>query len=97
MSLSIPPDWQDLNVRWRICHSWQDLCYRIILAMFALVLLGLFLLVAVASLLGYGADSRDLRPRLPVQAGGEQRDSSWTEQLTHTALPPYRHLRLRRL
>ncbi|HKF34488.1 MAG TPA: hypothetical protein VKB37_19180 [Jatrophihabitantaceae bacterium] len=65
--------------------------------MFALVLLGLFLLVAVASLLGFGADSRDLRPRLPVQSGGEQRDPSWTEQLTHTALPPHRHLRLRRL
>jgi hypothetical protein len=65
--------------------------------MFDLVLLGLFLLVTVASLLGFTADSRDLQPRLPVQAGGKQRDRSWTEQLTHTALPPYRHVRLRRL
>ena len=65
--------------------------------MFALVLFGLFLLVAVASLLGFSADSRDLRPRLPVQAGGEQRDPGWTEQLAQTALPPYRHVRLRRL
>ena len=65
--------------------------------MFALVLLGLFLLVAVASVLGFSADSRDLRPRLPVQAGGEQRYPTWAEQLTHTALPPYRHVRMRRL
>jgi len=34
--------------------------------MFALVLIALFLLVAVASLLGLTADSRDLRPRLPL-------------------------------
>jgi hypothetical protein len=63
--------------------------------MFVLVLLGVFLLVAVASVLGFTADSRDLRPHLPVQAGGEQ--ATWTEQLAHTALPPYRHVRLRRL
>lgn len=65
--------------------------------MFALVLLGLFLLVAVASLLGFSADSRDLRPRLPVQARGDLHSPAWTEQLARTALPPYRHVRLRRL
>jgi hypothetical protein len=97
MPASMPHHWQDLNGRWHFCHSWQDLCYRIILAMFALVLLGLFLLVTVASLLGFSADSRDLRPRLPVQVGGEQPDPVWSEQLTRTALPPYRHVRLRRL
>ena len=65
--------------------------------MFALALLGLFVLVAVASLLGFGADSRDLRPRLPVQARGDQPDAVWSEQLTHTALPPVGPSRLRRL
>jgi hypothetical protein len=93
----MPREWQDLNASWHVCHSWQDLCYRIIIAMFALVLLGLFLLVAVASLLGLTADSRDLRPRLPVQAAGEQPEPRSTDQLAHTALPPYRHVRLRRL
>jgi hypothetical protein len=94
---SMLPGWQYFNVGWHFCHSWQDLCCRIILAMFALVLLGLFLLVAVASLLGLSADSRDLRPRLPVQAGGEQPTPAWTEQLAHTALPPARHVGLHRL
>jgi hypothetical protein len=94
---SMLPGWQDFNATWHFCHSWQDICCRIIFAMFALVLLGLFLLVAVASLLGLSADSRDLRPRLPVQAGGEQPAPTWTEQLSHTALPPARHVRLRRL
>ena len=65
--------------------------------MFALVLVCLFLLVAVASLLGLTADSRDLRPRLPVQAAGEQPEPGWTEPLTDTALPPYGHVRRRRL
>ena len=65
--------------------------------MFALVLVGLFLLVAVASLLGLTADSRDLRPRLPVQAGGEQPQPGWTEPLADAALPPYAHVRLRQL
>jgi hypothetical protein len=65
--------------------------------MFALVLVGLFLLVAVTSLLGLTADSRDLRPRLPVQAGGEQPEPGWTERLADTALPPYRRVRMRRL
>jgi hypothetical protein len=63
--------------------------------MFVLVLISLFLLVAVASLLGLTADSRDLRPRLPVQAGGEQPEPGWTEPLANTALPPYGHVRLR--
>jgi hypothetical protein len=90
------PGWQDFNAGWHFCHSWQDVYCRIILAMFALVLLGLFLLVAVASLLGLSADSRDLQPRLPVQAGGEQPTPPWTERLAHTALPPARHVRLRR-
>lgn len=65
--------------------------------MFVLVLLGLFLLVTVASLLGFTADSRDLQPRLPVQAGGDQPERGRMEQVTHTALPPYPHVRLRRL
>jgi hypothetical protein len=65
--------------------------------MFALVLVALFLLVAVTSLLGLTADSRDLRPRLPVQAGGEQPEPGWTERLADTALPPYGRVRLRRL
>jgi hypothetical protein len=58
--------------------------------MFALVLVALFLLVAVTSLLGLTADSRDLRPRLPVQAGGEQPEPGWTERLADTALTAVR-------
>jgi hypothetical protein len=65
--------------------------------MFALVLISLFLLVAVASLLGLSADSRDLRPRRPVQASGEQPQPGWTERLADTALPPCGHVRLRQL
>jgi hypothetical protein len=65
--------------------------------MIALVLIALFLLVAMASLSGLTADSRDLRPRLPVQAGGEQPQPGWTEPLANTALPPYRRVRLRQL
>jgi hypothetical protein len=65
--------------------------------MFTLLLIALFLLVAVASLLGLTADSRDLRPRLPVQAGGQQPEPGWTERLADTALPPYERVRLRRL
>jgi len=63
--------------------------------MFTLLLIALFLLVAVASLLGLAADSRDLRPRLPVQARGEQPEPGWTEPLADTALPPYGHVRPR--
>jgi hypothetical protein len=32
-----------------------------------------------------------------VQAGGEQHIPARTEHLTHTALPPSRHVRLRRV
>ena len=64
--------------------------------MFALVLVALFLLAAVASLAGLTADSRDLRPRLPVQARGEQPEPGWTKPRADTALPPYGRVRLRR-
>ena len=57
--------------------------------MFAVVLLGLFLLLAVASMLGLTADSRDLRPQLPVHAPGDQPETPSTEQFVNTALPPY--------
>jgi hypothetical protein len=65
--------------------------------MFALLLAAPLLLVAVASLLGLSADSRDLRPRRPVQARGEQPQPGWTEPRADTALPPYAHVRLRQL
>ena len=65
--------------------------------MYALMLAALFLLVAVASPAGLTADSRDLRPRLPVHASGEQPQPRSTEPLANTALPPYGHVRLRRL
>jgi hypothetical protein len=64
--------------------------------MFALVLLGLFVLLAIVSLLGFTADSRDLRPRLPVQAPGNQPDFPWLERVGRTALPPYPRLRTHR-
>ena len=65
--------------------------------MYALMLVALFLLIAAASLAGHTADSRDLPPRLPVQARGEQPEQGWTEPRADTALPPYGRVRLRRL
>ena len=64
--------------------------------MFAVVLLGIFIALAVVSLLGLTADSRDLRPRIPLQAPGDQPNAPFAERIGRTALPPYRHLRLRR-
>ncbi len=61
--------------------------------MYAIVLLGLFVLLAIVSLFGRTADSRDLRPRLPVQTPGNQPDAPWSERLVHTALPPYSRAR----
>jgi hypothetical protein len=61
--------------------------------MYAIALLGLFVLLAIVSALGLTADSRDLRPRLPVQAKGSQSEPRSDEQFAHTALPPYRRLR----
>jgi hypothetical protein len=60
---------------------------------FALVLVGLYLLVAVASLPGLTADSRDLRPRLPVQGAASSPEPRWTKPRADTALPPYRRVR----
>jgi hypothetical protein len=60
--------------------------------MFALALLGLFVLLAIISLVGLTADSRDLRPRLPVQAPGNQPELPRYERLGRTALPPYPRL-----
>jgi len=39
--------------------------------------------------LGLTADSRDLRPHIPVQARGSQPEMSWPERLVRTALPPH--------
>jgi hypothetical protein len=64
--------------------------------MVAVVFLGIFIALAVVSLLGLTADSRDLRPRRPLQAPGDQPDAPFAELTAHTALPPYRQLRLRR-
>ena len=61
--------------------------------MYALALLGLFVLLAIVSLLGLTADSRDLRPRLPVQSRGNQPVPPSDEQFVHTALPPYHRVR----
>jgi hypothetical protein len=85
--------WQEFNAGWLFCHSWQDLYSRTIIAMYAIALLGLFVLLAIVSALGLTADSRDLRPHLPVQSRGNQPPPSTDEQFAHTALPPYRRLR----
>ncbi len=61
--------------------------------MFLIVLLAFFVLVAILSMLGLSADSRDLRPHLPIQAPGRQANASWSEDLAGTALPPYRRVR----
>ena len=88
--------WQEFNEGWHLCHSWQRIFASIISAMFALLLLGLFVLLAIVSLVGLTADSRDLRPRLPVQAPGNQPDFSRQEQLARTALPPHPRARIHR-
>jgi hypothetical protein len=61
------------------------------------VFLGVFVLLAIVSLLGFTADSRDLcRPRLPVQAPGNQPDFPFLERIGRTALPPYPRSRTHR-
>ena len=57
--------------------------------MYAIVFLALFVALAVVSLLGWTADSRDLRPRLPLQARGKQPELPMPEPISHTALPPH--------
>ena len=57
--------------------------------MYAIVFLALFVLLAVVSLLGWTADSRDLRPHLPLQARGDQRELPMLEPIAHAALPPH--------
>lgn len=64
--------------------------------MFALMLLGVFVLLAVVSLLGLTADSRDFRPGLPVQGPDKRHDAPSTEPIERTALPPAGHFRPRR-
>jgi hypothetical protein len=56
--------------------------------MYAIVFLAFFVLIAVVSLFGWTADSRDLSPRLPLQAPGQQPDARSQEPVTRTALPP---------
>ena len=62
--------------------------------MFAVVLLGLFLLLAIAGTLGLTADSRDLRPHLPIHAPGDQPQTAPTEQFAGAELPPHRRIPL---
>jgi hypothetical protein len=63
--------------------------------MFLVVFLGLFVVLAVVSLLGLTADSRDLRPHNPLQSRDERREGPFVERLANTALPPYRRARVR--
>lgn len=61
--------------------------------MLLLVLLGVFVVVAILSIFGMTADSRDLRPRLPLQARGLRPENDRPESFSHTALPPFRRAR----
>lgn len=92
----MPQHWQYFNAGWHACHSWPDIRKRTLTAMFAIMLLGLFLVLAIVSMLGLTADSRDFHPRLPVQAPNNRRDLPSAEPIEHTALPPSRQFRTQR-
>jgi hypothetical protein len=62
--------------------------------MFAFGLVALFVLVAVVSLLGWTADSRELRPRLPLQAPRQRPEPLLAESVAATALPSRGRIRL---
>lgn len=61
--------------------------------MFLLVLLGIPVAVAIVSIAGLTADSRDLTPRLPLQTPGPLPESDRSENFANTALPPFRRAR----
>lgn len=61
--------------------------------MYLLFLLGVFVAMAILSVVGMSADSRDLTPRLPLQARGARPDNDQPERFSQTALPPFRRAR----